>query len=201
MSSLISTDKIKARHFHSGKCFIDYLCTINYGEDFGKSICEIYLKDLELKVEHQHDHATFLNLDITIKEGTFIYKLSDKRSSFFFLIVRMPHIENNIPQNIFYSAIKVEFLRIARSTLYFRDFAPKAKVLLKRMKQQSSKRGIRGTSLRKTILSHPESFQHFSVSRQDLLNIFSEDKLSDSSLSVCVYLCVHKLSLSIKLCV
>ena len=65
------------------------------------------------KIEHQGDHPTFLNLDITIKEGTFIYKLFDKRDSFPFSIVRMPHIENNIPPNSFYSAIKVEFLRIA----------------------------------------------------------------------------------------
>ena len=44
--------------------------------------------------------------------------------------------------------------------------------LLERVKQQSSKRGITGT-----ILAHPESFQHFSISCQDLLSIFSEDKL------------------------
>ena len=56
----------------------------------------------------------FLNLDITFEEGTLIQKLFDKRDSFLFPIVRVPHIESNIPQNIFYSAIKDEFLRIAR---------------------------------------------------------------------------------------
>ena len=56
----------------------------------------------------------FLNLDITFEEGTLILKLLDKRDSFLFPIVRVPHIERNIPQNIFYSAIKDEFLRIAR---------------------------------------------------------------------------------------
>ena len=50
------------------------------------------------------------------------------------------------------------------------------------MKQQGSKRGTTDTSLRKIMLAQPESFQHFSISCQDLLNIFS-----DVSLSVCVY--------------
>ena len=44
-----------------------------------------------------------------------------------------------------------------------------AKEILERMKQQGSKRGTTGTSLRKKKLAHPESFQHFSISRQDLL--------------------------------
>ena len=101
----------------------------------------------------------------------------------------MPYIESNILQNIFYSAIKGEFLRIARSTLCLRDFIPKAKELLERMKQQGSKRGTTGTSLRNIILTHPESLQHFSILFQDLLDIFSEDNLYNFSLSVCVYIC------------
>ena len=32
----------------------------------------IYIKELEFKVEHQGDNATFLSLDVTMKEGTFI---------------------------------------------------------------------------------------------------------------------------------
>ena len=109
MSSLISSDKIKARHFHSTKHFIDDLCAINDDGDFGRSICNIYPKELESKVEQQRDHATFLNLDVTIKNGAFLYKSLDKRDLFPFSVVRMPHIESNITQNIFYSAINSEF--------------------------------------------------------------------------------------------
>ena len=104
MPSLVSFDKIKAKHFHSSKCFIDDL--YNDGGQIGRSICEIYSKELELKVEHQDDYATFSNLDITIEEATFLYKLFNKRDSFPF---PMSHIESNIFQNIFYSAIKGEF--------------------------------------------------------------------------------------------
>ena len=91
MSSLISSDKIKTRHFHSTKHFIEDLCTINYGGELGRSICEIYPKELNLKAEHQGDHATFLKLDIIIEggekggrggRGNFICKIFDKRDSF-----------------------------------------------------------------------------------------------------------------------
>ena len=46
----------------------------------------------------------------------------------------MSLVENNILQNIFNSAIKDEFLRIARSTLCLSGFIPKAKELLELMK-------------------------------------------------------------------
>ena len=115
-------------------------------------------------------------MDITIKKGTFIYKLYDKRDSFPFSVIRIS-LENNIPQNISYSANESKFLRIACSTLRLRDLTPKANKLLERMKQQGSKRGTTGTSLRKIILAHLESFQNFPILCQDLLNIFSEDKL------------------------
>ena len=99
--SLISSDKIKTRPFHSTKRFIDGLWDINGGGEFGKFVCNIYLKELELKVEHLEDYATFLNLDTTIREVILIYKLFDKRDFFLFSIVRMPQIESNIPRNFF----------------------------------------------------------------------------------------------------
>ena len=46
---------------------------------------DIYPNELELKVELSGSHASFLNLDITIKEGLFVYKLFDKRDAFPFL--------------------------------------------------------------------------------------------------------------------
>ena len=44
------------------------------------------------------------------------------------------------------------------------------------MKQEGVKRGTTCTSLRKTILAHPKSFQH-SISCQGLLNNLPENKL------------------------
>ena len=53
MIELISINKIKARYFHSIKRFIDDLCAINDGGEFGRTNAEIYPKELKLKPEHQ----------------------------------------------------------------------------------------------------------------------------------------------------
>ena len=169
ISDLILTDKVKARHFHSTKRFIDDLCAINDGNLFGRVYQDIYPEELELKLEHSGTHASFLNLDITINEGIFVYKLFDKRDTFPFSIVRMPHIDSNIPESIFYSSLVGELLRIARSTLLLEDFKGKAKVLCQRMHLQGANRDITKHSIQKIISRHPDDFSRFEISSEDLI--------------------------------
>ena len=52
--------KVRARHFHASRRFIDDLCAINDGGEFGRSHPEIYPPELELKEEHTGHPATFL---------------------------------------------------------------------------------------------------------------------------------------------
>ena len=129
------SDKIKVKHFLSVKALIDDLRARNDGKNFGMSFRDIYPKDFELKSGWS---CTVLNLNVTIMEGTFIWGLFDKRTSFYFsiFIVRMHLIKSNISQNIFYSVINSDFVRTACSTLLLRDFLPKAKELLKLMKKR-----------------------------------------------------------------
>ena len=109
MSSIISLKKVKARHLYCTKFFIDNLCAIDDSGEFGKSFLKIYPKGLELKIKYQGNQACFLNLDICDNNNIFLYKFFDKRDAFLFIIVRMPYIDSDIPQNIFYSAIKRKF--------------------------------------------------------------------------------------------
>ena len=51
MSDLTASDKVKARHFHSIKRFIDDLCALNDGGEFGGVCQDFYPSELELKVE------------------------------------------------------------------------------------------------------------------------------------------------------
>ena len=170
VTQLISEDKIKARHFHSTKRFIDDLCALNDGNLFERVYRDIYPDELELKIEHSGSHATFLNLDITIKNGQFVYKLFDKRDAFPFSIVRMPHIESNIPGSIFYSALVGEFLRIARSTLLLEDFVEKASSLCERMLNQGAKAEKTKFCLRKIISRHSNDFSRFRVTADMLIS-------------------------------
>ena len=116
MPSVIYSYKIKARQFHSTKRFINDFCAENDGGEFGRSIYDIFLKELELKVEKQGDHATFLNLDITNKERTLIYKL----------FYKIFNCKNAISLKIFFiQQSKVSFLEFlvqlyASATLYLR---------------------------------------------------------------------------------
>ena len=143
---------------------------INDGGEFGRSYQLIYPDELELKVEHSGNHASFLNLDITIKDGIFVYKLYDKRDAFPFSIVRMPYTSSNIPENIFYSAMVGEFLRIARSTLLYQDFLPRVTELIQRLNNQGAKRHISTRSIRKIIHRHHNDFSHFGVDPQDIIS-------------------------------
>ena len=169
ISQLITTDKGKARCFHSTKRFIDDLCALNDGGEFGRAYKDIYPEELDLKIEHSGLHASFLNLDITIRNGLFIYKLFDKRDDFPFSIVRMPYISSNIAESIFYSAMVGEFLRIARSTLLFEDFLPKTRELIHRLNNQGAKQQTSCRLLRKIIHRHQEDFSHFGVNTEDIL--------------------------------
>ena len=87
MSELISNDKVKACHFQETKHFIDDFGNLNHVGVFNDNYKDIYPPELKMKVEHSGTHATFLNLDITVKDGVFIYKLFDKHDAFSFFIV------------------------------------------------------------------------------------------------------------------
>lgn len=70
--------------------FIDDACCVNDSDEFEKSHHDIYPASLQLKCEHKGDHATFLELDVSVVDGKFVYKLYGKRDAFPFTIVRMP---------------------------------------------------------------------------------------------------------------
>ena len=145
MSELISNDKVKARHFHATKRFIDDLSTLDDGVVFNDVYKDMYPPELQLKVELSGTHATFLNLDITVKDGLFVYKLFDKRDAFRFFIVCMPYVDSNISKSIYYSALVGEFLKIARSSLLCKGFNEKATELLNTVKArgpQSTRRQV-----------------------------------------------------------
>jgi len=77
-----------------------------------------------------------LDLDISIIGGKFITKLYDKRDTFSFSIVRLPHESSNSPSKMFYSTIAAEIMRICKAITLFRDFVISVKALINRMRFQ-----------------------------------------------------------------
>ena len=68
ITGLMSSDKGRAMKFSHGTHFTDDECNLNDDDAFGRSFCETYPNDLELKCEHQGTHATFFQLGITIRD-------------------------------------------------------------------------------------------------------------------------------------
>ena len=62
----------------------------------------------------------------------------DKRDAFPLFIVHMTHIDSNIPKSIFYSTLVGKVLRLARSSLLYKDFHEKAMELFNRIKAQGA---------------------------------------------------------------
>ena len=158
ITNLMRSDKGRAMKFKNAARFIDDECNLNDGGEFGRSYREIYPSDLELKCEHEGSHATFLELDISIVDGIYVYKLYDKRDNFPFFIVRMPDYNGNIPAHVFYGSVMSEFLRIARSTKRYEDFLPVAEKLFNRMKNQGGSTNQILKQIKKGMTRHPSSF-------------------------------------------
>ena len=64
--------------------FIDDLCSINDGRDFSNSFVDISPAEIYLKLEHQGARATFLDLDITIKDDILYINYSTKEITLLF---------------------------------------------------------------------------------------------------------------------
>ena len=87
--------------------FIRNLNFINDGQEFESNYSKnIYPEKLQLGKENTDKHeASFLDLNIKIKDGKFHFGLFDKRDSFPFSIVKMPDKSSNVPSSIVYSTM------------------------------------------------------------------------------------------------
>ena len=81
----------------------------------------------------------------------------------------MPDLSGNIPDHVFYGSVMSEFLRIARATLFYHDFVPKAKELFHRMVNQNGDKHMLLLQLKKAIRNHSKTFNRFQKSTKDIL--------------------------------
>ena len=137
---------------------------------WSKDFLEIYPTDLELKVEHNGSHATFIDVDISIDQGKFIYRMLDKKETFNFHIVRMPSIASNISSIIFYSFTMSEFEIIAESTLLLKNFLPVAKNPFDRMINQTGSKHLLLKQIKKTFNRHQEAFEKCHIIASDIVS-------------------------------
>ena len=92
-----------------------------------------------------------------------------KGTPFGFSIVRMPHLDSNIPSNIFYGAFFSETLRVARCSLRKDDFVDRVKQLLERMIYQGGCLKILLKQIHKAYARHPLAFASFNCRVEELI--------------------------------
>ena len=131
------TNLRKARLFSNTFRFTGNLCATNDHLEFDRNLKNIYPSVLLLKKENiSTSKASVLDLSIIVEYKKFKTQLYDKRDASPFSIVRMPHLDSNIPSNIYYVFIDSESLRFPRTTLDINTFVIISNRLLELMQKQ-----------------------------------------------------------------
>ena len=163
MNELKKNDLIKARKLCNIFRFIDDLNSINNGGEFESNFSKIYPEELQLCKENTDKHeASFMELDIKIRDGKFHFGLFDKRCWLPFPIVGMPDKSSNIPSSIVYSTIGAESLRIARASNSPESFSTAIKLLIARLSRQRVSIGKLNSCFLKFFNKHQVDFNNVS---------------------------------------
>ena len=150
MEELAKTNFTAARRSYSHtRRFIDDLCALNNGDEIKGNWKNIYPKELILNLENESDtKATFLDLDIEIKNNQYVTKIFDKRDQFKFDIISYPDLTGNIPEKQAYGVCIGQVIRIARNTTLFSDFVNRVRTLLQKLQHKGYKKQLHKTLLK-----------------------------------------------------
>ena len=149
MKELKKNHLIKARKICNIFRFIDDLNAISDGVEFESIYCYIYPEELGLGKKNTKRHeASFLGLDIKIRDEKFQVSLYVKRDSFPFSVVRMPDKSSCIQSSIVFSAIGAESFRITRASNNPDSFFTAIKPLISLISRQ----GVSNRKIKRVIL-------------------------------------------------
>ena len=156
MEKLTKEDYSIAKKFNHTSRYIDDLITLNNDGNLMSSMNRIYPKELVLSLENEDDQqATFLDLDIKVRENCFQVKTYDKRDAFNFEIVSYPDLSGNIPAQPAYGVFTSQVIRYARICNFHQDIVDKIQILVRKLiKKNYTMDGIRKT-LRKCFRTYP----------------------------------------------
>jgi hypothetical protein len=144
----------KARKYNHVQRFIDDLCTFNNDDNLEKDKGHIYHQDLQLNKENdKDDSATFLDLQIDIKDKMICTKTYDKRDAFKFDIVSFPDLSGNIPTAQSYGVFISQLHRHATNCTKIDDFVKRSVELVKKLLSNNYKL----TQLQKTMTKFIEN--------------------------------------------
>lgn len=133
--------------FNSTSRYLDDLLNID-NIYFEHMIGKIYPKELQLNKANATDtEAPFLDLFLTISDGTISSKIYDKRDDFDFRIVNFPFLDGDVPRNMSYGVYISQLIRFARACSHVEDFNERNRILTGKLLKQ----GYRFKKLRKAF--------------------------------------------------
>ena len=115
LSSENQADIIEA--FNSTSKYLDDLLNIE-NFYFEQMVNRIYPAELQLNKANSSDtEAPFLDLNLSISNGTVSTKIYDKRDNFDFDIVNVPFLDGDVPRRTSYGVYISQLIRFARASL------------------------------------------------------------------------------------
>ena len=150
--------------FNDTSRYLDDICTID-NIYFSDMIPQIYPPELELNKANSTDTcASFLDLNLTIKDNLLSTRIYDKRDDFDFNIVNYPNLNGDIPRAASYGVYISQLIRFVRGCSKLEDFNNRNRTITKKLLKQ----GYRFHKLRKY-------FQKFYNRSSVLLSKFSSN--------------------------
>ena len=120
-------------------------CTSRYLDDifnidnpfFAQRVPSIYPPELTLNKANESDsEVSFLDLHLSVTNGTVITKIYDKRDDFNFDIVNYPHLDGDVPRATSYGVYISQLIRFARACSDVKDFNDRNIHITRKLLQQ-----------------------------------------------------------------
>ena len=156
--------------FNSTSRYLDDLLNID-NIYFEHTVDRIYPAELQLNKANSSDtEASFLDLDLSISNGTVSTKRFDKREDFDFdIIVNFPFLDGDVPRRTSYGVYISQLIRFARTSSNVSDFSCRNKAITAKLIRQ----GYRYHKLCKTFSKfncrHNALVEKYSVRLRKLL--------------------------------
>ena len=159
--------------------YIDDIITPNL-DIFLEIAKDIYPSDIPLEASKTNGfNDTFLDLDVTVHQGCFIFKVFHKIDLFNFDVISYPFLDSNIPQRICYNTFFSQLIRFTRISSTRSGFAERVQLIYNKL----SNRGYNTVLLNKTFSRFLCKYSHevikFDVDLGDLLQFCLNYKVDD----------------------
>ena len=108
-----------------GNCsrYIDDLAGLNDDGYISEIFCDMYPEELTLNQTNSNSQsATYLDMNITVRNGKFHTSLYDKRNEFGFKVISLPHMSSNVPMQASYAVYCSQITRLMNANSEYEGF-------------------------------------------------------------------------------